>query len=102
MKPKLLTVADHGTRLNLGFDRGVCVFNTYEAIIVQKNVVDPQKTSSNQVWSIGRVYRMHNFFGNCWVEYRDPIDLTDRPSNTWRLVYVGIKKEPTISGCTIL
>jgi hypothetical protein len=20
-------------------------------------------------------------FGNCWVEYRDPIDLMDRPSN---------------------
>ena len=24
---------------------------------------------------------MHRKFGNCWVEYRDPIDLMDHPSN---------------------
>ena len=43
-----------------------------------------------------------NFFGNRLVEYRDPTNLMDQRSNTWRLVYVGIKKEPTISGLTIL
>ena len=25
---------------------------------------------------------MHRNFGNCWVEYRDPIDLNDCPSTT--------------------
>ena len=41
---------------------------------------------------------MHKCFGNRWVEYMDPNDLMDH----LRLVYVGIIKEPTIGGLTII
>ena len=44
---------------------------------------------------------MHKKFGNHWVEYRDPIDLMDRPSNR-EIIYVGTKKESTTSELTIL
>ena len=36
MKPKLITVANHDTTLDLNCDCGVCFLNTLEAIIVQK------------------------------------------------------------------
>ena len=66
MRPKLLTTANHDTMLNLGCDYGVCFLNTLEARTVK---------------ICGRVNRMCRKFGNPWVEYRDPIDLMDHPSN---------------------
>ena len=39
--------------------------------------------------------------GNCWMEYREPIDLMNYPSN----IGIGLcycKKKPIISGLTIL
>ena len=58
--------------------------------------------ASIKVWYVGRicwrVYMMHKCFGNRWVEYMDPNDLMDH----LRLVYVGIIKEPTIGGLTII
>jgi hypothetical protein len=35
----------------------------------------PKKLSPSKVRFVGRVYKMHNFFGILWEEYRDPIDL---------------------------
>ena len=80
MKPKLLTAANHDTMLNLGCDCGVCFLNTLEARIVKKHG-RPKKLAPIKVWFVGRVYRMRRKFGNRWVEYRDPIDLMDHPSN---------------------
>jgi hypothetical protein len=40
-------------------------------------------------------------FGNCWLEYRDPVELISI-HQIWRFAYAGIKKEPTISRYTIL
>ena len=32
-----------------------------------------------KVWDVKRVYNKRKKFGNCWVEYRDPIDLMVHP-----------------------
>jgi hypothetical protein len=56
----------------------VCFLNTHEARIV-KRTWQSNKISSN--WFVERVFRMHNFFGNRWVEYKDQIDLMDCLSN---------------------
>ena len=98
MKPKLLTAVNHATMLNLGCDCGLCFSNTSEARIVKKRG-RPKKPAPIKVWFVGRIYKIHRECGNGWVEYRGPIDLMDRPSN---MAYVGIKKEPTVSGLTIL
>ena len=45
---------------------------------------------------------MRIFFGNCWVQYKDPIDLMDHLANMKINLYCYKKKEPTISGLTIL
>ena len=52
--------------------------------------VEPHTLHSVYVHSF---YRMLREFVKCWVTYRDPIDLMDRPSymETWTLVYVYIK-----------
>lgn len=34
-----------------------------------------QKPFTTKTWYIGRVYRMSNFFGNNYVEYREPTDI---------------------------
>ena len=41
----------------------------------------PKKLAPIKVWVVGRVYKMHSKFANHWMEYRDPFDLMDRPSN---------------------
>ena len=41
----------------------------------------PKESTPINVWFVGWVYKMHRNFGNYWVEYRDPIDLMDCPSN---------------------
>ena len=41
----------------------------------------PETKAPIQVWFVGRVYKMHDFFSNFWMEYRDPIDLMNHPSN---------------------
>ena len=80
MRPKRLTDANHDTMLDLGCDCGVCFLNTQEPPIV-KNVVDPKHYLRLRFWFVGRVYKMRRKFDNCGVEYRDPIDLMDCPSN---------------------
>ena len=55
-------------------------FNTREVRIVKK-CGRPKTLALIKDWFVGRVYRMHREFGNCWVEYKDPIDLMDHPSN---------------------
>ena len=47
------------------------------------------------VWCVGRAYKMLKKFDNRWVEYRDPIDLMDHPSNM-EIGLCGIKKEPIL------
>ena len=44
---------------------------------------------------------MHTKIGCCWVESRDPIDLTEHPSNM-EIDLCWYQKEPTISGLMIL
>ena len=39
------------------------------------------KTLSTKTWYLGRFYRMRRKIGNSWIEYQQPIDLLDRPSN---------------------
>ena len=41
----------------------------------------PKKLAPIKVCFAGRDYMMRENFGNYWVEYRDPVDLMDRPSN---------------------
>ena len=41
----------------------------------------PKTLAPNKIWFLQRVYRMHKKFGNCWVEYRDLINLMDYQSN---------------------
>jgi hypothetical protein len=52
--------------LNLGGDCGVYFFNTLEARIGNKRG-QAKKIASIRVWFIGRVYKMHRKFGNCWM-----------------------------------
>ena len=43
---------------------------------------------------------MQEKFDNHWVQYRDPIDFINYPSNM-KMTYVVIKKGPTTSGPSI-
>jgi hypothetical protein len=53
-----------------------------------------KKNSSN--WFVERVYRMYNFFGNRWVEYKDQNDLMDCLSNMKiGLCWYFFNKKPT-------
>ena len=58
------------------------VLNTLDTRIVETKCGRPKQSASFKVWFVGMVYRMHRKFGNHWVEYMDPIDLMDHPSNT--------------------
>ena len=44
---------------------------------------------------------MRRIYGNCWVEYMNIFDF-NRFHQTRRLAYIGIKKEPTTNGLTII
>ena len=39
------------------------------------------KLAPIEVWCVERGYTMHRKLGDCWVQYRDPIDMMDCPSN---------------------
>ena len=54
--------------------------NTPKARIV-KTRGRPKKLALIRVGLLGGVYRIHTKIGNCWVEYRDPIDFKDHSSN---------------------
>lgn len=51
--------------------------------------------------NVTKLYMMYIKFGNCHVNYRDPIDSMDHPSNMEVGLYC-IEKEPTTSGHLIL
>ena len=81
MKSSLLTTAYHDTMFNLGCDYGLCFLNTLEARIVKKTCHRPKTLAPIKGWFVGRVSRMHIKFGNYRVDYKNPIDWMDRPSN---------------------
>ena len=54
--------------------------NTLEARIL-KSVVDQKQIVVVKVWFVGTAYTTREKYGNRWVEYRDPIDLMNHPSN---------------------
>jgi hypothetical protein len=76
MKPKLLTIANHDIISNISCDCGVCLLSTHEAQMI-KNTID-QKI---RFGFLGGFVSCVEFFINRWVEYRDPVDLMDHPSN---------------------
>ena len=80
MKRKLFNAVNDDTMLNLGCDYAVCFLNKHEARIVKKHGRS-KKLAPLKVWFAGRVYKMHRKINNCWVEYMNPIDLMDHPSN---------------------
>ena len=80
MKHKLHTATNHDIVSILGYDCGVCFFNTLKAIIVIKRH-RPKQLAPIKVWFVWRMYRLQRKFGNLGVEYKDLIDLMDRPIN---------------------
>ena len=58
---------------------------------IVKETRNPKKLAPIRVWFVGRAYRLHKEIENLWVEYRDPIDLMDLPSNL-EIGYVGVKR----------
>lgn len=62
--------------------RGASFINgTHLKLDLLKKVVDQKTLAPIKVCFAGRDYMMCENFGNYWVEYRDPVDLMDRPSN---------------------
>ena len=82
--------------LNLGYDSRVCFSNTHDAKIVQKHG-KPKQSAPNKVWFVWCIQNLVD------VGWSIGIQLAWWTIHqTWRLAYVGIKKEPTISELTIL
>ena len=77
---KVKTLANRDTLLKLGCACSVVFFNTPEVQTVKKRG-RPRLSAPTKMWFLGRVYRMRRKIINRWVEYRNPVDLLDRPNN---------------------
>ena len=81
--------------MKLGCDCAVVFLNTLEVQTVKKRG-KPRLSAPTKIWFLGRVYKMRRKITNCWVEYRDPIGLLDRPNNvevglSWYQKSAGLK-----------
>ena len=81
--------------MKLGCDCAVVFLNTLEVQTVKKRG-KPRLSAPTKIWFLGRVYKMRRKIINRWVEYKDPIDLLDRPNNVevglcWYQKSAGLK-----------
>ena len=80
IEEKVKTLANHNILLKLGCDCVVVFLNTPEVQTVKKRGRS-RLLAPTKMWFLGRVYRMRWKIIDRWVEYKDPIDLLDRPNN---------------------
>ena len=80
IEEKVKTLANQNILLKLGCDCAFVFLNTPEVQTVKKRG-KPRLSAPTKMWFLGRVHRMRRKIFNCWVEYKDLIDLLDRPNN---------------------
>ena len=74
-KVRLSRIGDNENLLKLRYD---CAISIVSQVVVEGM---KKKRDTTKTWYLGRVYRVCHKIGNRWIEYGQPINLWDWPSN---------------------